>query len=385
MTRVGSGTTIPQSVLRITFLLPGPPSVPVGGYRVIYTYANHLAQRGHHVSIVHAGKLGQFKPHEPTSWKTLRKAYRYWSRIKPAIIPPHVSWHAFHPGVKLIFLPSEPTDRVMPLGDIVVASAWTTAEYLLDYKPNKGERFYLIQHLETWQGQEERVLATWASPFHKTMVSCWLYSEGLKRGLDDSIHIPIAVDHELFHPGTALAPRKPSILGMYHPSAWKGGEDLIATTIRLRELYPAVPILLFGVANRPSELPLSIDYVQNPSQTALANLYRTYAIFIHTSHLEGWALPPAEAMASGCVFVGTDSRGNRDYAVGGVNALVVEPGDIDGLVQNVSRVMENSGLQQRLQEEGVKTLSQFQWAQRTEDLEQYFVRYKLGFVKKETQ
>jgi glycosyltransferase involved in cell wall biosynthesis len=207
------------------------------------------------------------------------------------------------------------------------------------------------------------------------MVSRWLYTEGVKRGLSDMVHIPIAVDHHTFHPGKVLDRRPPSVLGMYNPSAWKGGQDLITAVIRLRELYPSVPILLFGTVSRPAELPQSIDYVQNPFQVALANFYRTYAIFIHTSYREGWALPPAEAMASGCVFVGTDSRGNRDYAVHGMNALLVEPGDVEGLVRNVSCVIDNTELQKDLQEEGVRTMAKFQWEGCTDELEKYFLSH----------
>ncbi|HBQ94218.1 MAG: glycosyl transferase family 1 [Sulfobacillus benefaciens] len=374
--KFGSEGTIANRVLRITFLLPGPPSVPVGGYRVVYTYANRLAQRGHRVNVVHAGKLGQFEPPEPTAWKTLRKAYRYWSRLKPAIFPPRVSWHTFHPRVKLVFLKGEPINRVMPSSDVVVATAWTTAEYLQHYSQDKGERFYLIQHLETWQGKEARALATWQLPFHKIVVSRWLYTQGMERGLDDMIHIPIAVDHEIFHPGNTLGLRNISILGMYNPAPWKGGRDLIAVMGQLRDLYPAVPILLFGVTERPPDLPLSIDYVQNPAQKTLADFYRTYAIFVHTSYLEGWALPPAEAMASGCLFVGTDSRGNRDYAVPEVNSVLVEPGDTEGLVKRVAHVMEDTVLQQRLQEEGLRTLAKFHWENSTDALERYFLRYQ---------
>lgn len=325
--------------------------------------------------VVHAGKLGQFRPPEPSSLKILRKAWRYWSRVKPAIIAPSVSWHSFHSDVKLNFLPGEPVNSAMPPGDVIVATAWTTAEYIRDYMKDKGKPFYLIQHMETWQGQSERALATWDFPFHKIMVSNWLYAEGKKRGLQDLIHIPISVDHRIFHPGPSLLPRSPSILGMYNPAQWKGGPDMIAAVTRLRERYSTVPISLFGVSEKPKALPVSIRYVQNPSQTDLAQLYRTYAVFVHTSYVEGWALPPAEAMASGCVFVGTDSGGNRDYANPNANALLVQPGNIDELVRQVTRVLEDSDLCNRLQNEGFKTLQTFSWSRSTDSLEQYLFEH----------
>ncbi len=327
------------------------------------------------MEIVHAGKLGQFPAPQPSSWRALRNLWRYWLRIKPAIIPPHISWHNFHPQVKLSFLSGEPVNRVMPASDIIVATAWTTAEYVQDYAKEKGEPFYLIQHLETWQGKRERALATWHFPFHKIVVSHWLHTEGTKRGIEDLVHIPIAVDHQLFHPGQSLTRRPLSILGMYHPAPWKGGQDMLAVVTRLNEQYPSLPISLFGTGARPKDLPPSIRYVQNPSQPELAILYRNHAIFVHTSYLEGWALPPAEAMASGCVFVGTDSRGNRDYAIPNVNALLVEPGHTEELFLQISRVIEHEDLRDRLQQEGFNTLQNFTWDDSTDMLEQYFWRY----------
>ena len=37
--------------MRITFILPGYPPVPVGGPRIVYGYANYLAKGGYNVSI----------------------------------------------------------------------------------------------------------------------------------------------------------------------------------------------------------------------------------------------------------------------------------------------------------------------------------------------
>src|SRR5687768_12298160 len=53
-----------SSAMRINFLLPFYPKLPIGGFKVHYEYANRLAERGHSVSVLHPCTV-----EEPTGWK----------------------------------------------------------------------------------------------------------------------------------------------------------------------------------------------------------------------------------------------------------------------------------------------------------------------------
>ena len=57
--------------MKITFLLPGYPA-PIGGYRVVYEYANYLATKGNKISIVHTRTLKQ-NPAPKNLYKLLRR------------------------------------------------------------------------------------------------------------------------------------------------------------------------------------------------------------------------------------------------------------------------------------------------------------------------
>ncbi len=39
--------------MKIVFILPQEGTQPIGGFKVVYEYANHLAKRGHKVHAVH--------------------------------------------------------------------------------------------------------------------------------------------------------------------------------------------------------------------------------------------------------------------------------------------------------------------------------------------
>ncbi len=62
--------------MKITFILPGPGCTPVGGYKVIYEYANRLAKLGNEVTVVHPARL---KIDEPML-RILLKSVRYLQR-----------------------------------------------------------------------------------------------------------------------------------------------------------------------------------------------------------------------------------------------------------------------------------------------------------------
>lgn len=38
--------------MRITFCLPEISTVPTGGYKIIFEYANRLSERGHEITLV---------------------------------------------------------------------------------------------------------------------------------------------------------------------------------------------------------------------------------------------------------------------------------------------------------------------------------------------
>ena len=70
--------------MRISFLLPGHPAIPIGGFRVVYQYANYFAEQNHHVTVIHAGRLRQHPvpriPNNFKSWVVLMKLWKsaYW-------------------------------------------------------------------------------------------------------------------------------------------------------------------------------------------------------------------------------------------------------------------------------------------------------------------
>lgn len=61
-------------------------------------------------------------------------------------------------------------------------------------------------------------------------------------------------------------------------------------------------------------------------------------VFISTSDREGFGLPPAEAMLSGCIVVGFDGLGGREF-MKSMNPFTVDEGDVVGLARTLQHVL----------------------------------------------
>jgi glycosyltransferase involved in cell wall biosynthesis len=355
--------------MRITFILPGYFPTPIGGYRVIYEHADFLAARGHIVTVAFA------RPSVVGAGASLleQAKKRLWASKIRFRNKELVSWHRLHPSISLALVP-EVRDSLVPDGDIVVATGWSTAQPVAALSRTKGLKFYFIQGYETWAGPREEVDATWRLPLRKIVVSKWLQGIGEQMGLNNLRHIPNGIDHRRFQVTTPVDSRSMSILSIFHTSPLKGIPDALAVLKNYHEMHPRVRVSMFGVEARGEDIPDWIQYYQNPSQDGLArDIYNQHAVYLSASLLEGWALPPAEAMACGCAFVGTDSGGCRDYAIHDDTALLSPASDRDGLLRNLVKVTEDAALRSRIQRRGTENIRQFTWEAAGSAMEQYFM------------
>ncbi len=108
-----SGTDAGSPRLRFVILLPGLSHNASGGYKVVYSYANHLASRLHDVTIVHALHLR----HGATRKRSARaKVLRAWgeamqlrNRVDYHVRERHArpTWfHLEQPGSRFSTLPT---------------------------------------------------------------------------------------------------------------------------------------------------------------------------------------------------------------------------------------------------------------------------------------
>jgi glycosyltransferase involved in cell wall biosynthesis len=264
--------------------------------------------------------------------------------------------------------------QYIPDADVVVATAWYTAERVTEYPASKGVPFYLIQSWETWNGPEERVRATWKAPLNKVVIARWLQEKAGSLGVECSC-IPNGLDFDRFGLDVAIEERDPNqVMMLYHPHPVKGTLDGIkALSIAKREV-PELRAVLFGTPPAKIDVPGWVEYRRLPKQEELRACYNRSSIFLSPSCLEGWPLPPAEAMLCGAALVATDIDGHREYAVHDRTALlspVKSPGE---LASNILWLIRNPQFRVTLAKRGNEYIQKFRWASSVDLLEAELVK-----------
>ena len=125
---------------------------------------------------------------------------------------------------------------------------------------------------------------------------------------------------------------------------------------------PDVEIVLFGHAAMPTDAPrFRHEHLGGLQREAVPKLLSTVHVVIDPSLFQGFGLVGLEGMASGAACILTDSGGASEYAVHGVNALVVPPRDSEALAAAIRRLLDDPALRDRLAAAGVETARRFTW------------------------
>ena len=283
--------------MRIAFWMPHLKIA--GGTRITLGYADALARRGHDVSVVVVNP------------QPIRRALANLFRVRPrwqrglcARIVRVASWeHA-------------------PEADVVIADSWQVA-HALAHSGNATCSIELIQHDERlYHGNPEEVAETYRLPLKKIVVASWLKDVLRHDFRQDAALLLNPIDRNLFFPVSVTRdPETIRVMLLDHDYAWKGTAEGIAIVRRLKERYPQLRLVMFGV-RKTATARFADEYHFKPPQEKLREIYSSCDIYLCPSWDEGSGLPSMEAMLCGAALVTCDNGGSRDYATDGETAFV---------------------------------------------------------------
>ena len=344
-------------MIKINFLLPFAGRRPVGGFKVVYEYANRLAESGYDVSVTYPASL-LFG--ERTCKEKIRSLLRYAYYILTKNYKCN-SWFALNAKVKeqMTWCLSE---KFVPKADIFFATAVETSEYLAKYKNISSDaKFYLIQHFEAWFFSEERVKKSYHLPLQKIVIAQWL-EDLVKAEGETCTLIHNGFDFDFFTKIIDFKEKdKYKVTMLYHILKWKGCDDAFEALNLVKAKYPQLTVNIFGFPARPKDLPQWYNYFQTPDKATLNKVYNESAIFISASHGEGFCLTPPEAMMCGCAIACTDIGGFTVVCKDDKTALLSPAHHPDLLAQNIIRLIEDDELRLRIAETANDFIKSFTW------------------------
>lgn len=186
------------------------------------------------------------------------------------------------------------------------------------------------------------------SNLHIVAVSEWLKSDveqSFFKGKDIRV-IHNGVDLEVFHPIEHPETGKQRVLGV--ASQWGPLKGLV-DFYKLRELLPDdYEIILVGLNhNQVAQLPQGIKGIERTeSVEKLVELYSSASVFVNPTYADTFPTTNIEALACGTPVI-TYNTGGSPEAVDAETGIVIEKGNIQGLVEAIKELSNKDTTQLR--------------------------------------
>lgn len=339
--------------MRITFVLS---SIRLSGGVILVTeLANRLASRGHSITLL-------------TPNATIDAEMRSRLRNDVAVVEANVG------------LPTNPTPlslsrlvigliRNSPPCDLIVATHTPTVipVLLISWLKRQSRLWLYMDYPEMFRGRYiEGFLLRYAPRWFSDIAAISRPSaEEVIKQTRSKVHI--------MRPGIGLTHGVGGeIEGRSYPSGCrilyvgddrprKGLQEFVQAVIVVQSNHPNVIAVIVCKNTCDVDQQINCELHFRPDDAELASLYMACDLFVSTSWGEGLGYPALQAMAFGKPVVVTDSGGVRDYAVDGVNALVVPAQRSDAVANAILRLLGDDALRTRLSENAVRTASEYDW------------------------
>ncbi len=347
----------------IAFILPGKDKHPVGGYKVVYEYANRFAADGYETRIIYPHVSAEYKKEYPNPFFRLKMFLGfYYRKIRKQLKA--AEWFPLDRRIKKIYIFKFTDLYVRKFKNYkMIATAIRTAYELNNTRsiPQKN-KYYFIQDFEAWGNfTDKMVYDSYCFPMQKITIAPWLVERIESVGQTAAL-IPNGFDFTYFQLSNPIENRSSTEVAMlYHLDDRKRCCDSMAALDIVKQQIPSLHVTMFGTPIRPDNLPEWYTYYQTPDRETHNMIYNNAAIFVAASKAEGMALPPAESMICGCALVCTEIPGFALYAKNNETALTSPVFDVQKLADNIIILIKNIDLRMRIATSGNNFIKQFTW------------------------
>ncbi len=317
---------------KIVFILPGVGIS--GGVAVVFKHALALMEAGHDVTIVNIG------------------------------VEQKCDW--FPDNSIPIVHGSDERDYLFDNIDLLFATGWSTVEWLERYRAKR--KLYFVQSDERRfvdeYGLKQKIHNEYKTPCEYVTIARWLKAMLKDEFGHEAAYVPNGIDLKALYPGSPLSPKCGPRLRVLIEGPitipFKGMADAHAAIATLD-----CDIWIVSSSGRPPPHWRYNRFFEAVPFTGMREIYASCDIFLKMSRIEGFGLPPLEAMACGCAVVIGRVEGCDEYAKNGYNAIVVDQGNIEAAKCAVQHLINDQALRQKLVTNGFQTARQWTWENAT--------------------
>jgi glycosyltransferase involved in cell wall biosynthesis len=276
--------------------------------------------------------------------------------------------------------------------DMIVSSYYLTAysAILAKLYIPQSQLFYIVQGFEPNYFKHENGRTQWFSyllarlsyrlPLKRSVISNWLANLICANGYKRVPVINNGIDSELFRPITNNSDLLGKvIMTIANKRPNRGFFDFCKAVNLLWETRKDFSVLIIGTDSSVIQgLNVPFQFITPLNDYELIDAYQKSTIYVSCSHEEGFGLTPLEAMSCGTPVVCTDSGGVRDYAVDGVNCLMVLPKKIDHISSALNKLLLDKNLRRVFKRNGRETALKFDWKVIGKQYDIFFQENKLS-------
>ncbi|MDD6224292.1 MAG: glycosyltransferase [bacterium] len=257
------------------------------------------------------------------------------------------------------------TSKIDAKIDMMVASLWTTLEYVRKY-PKVLEKAYLVQNFETdfmKYGDDGKLIAnsTYSHDDIKYItISRWCQN-WLEEKYDRNVsYVRNGINVERFPYVERNFNGKIKILVEGNSDDYyKNVDESFKIVDKLdKEKYE---IHFLSYQGTPKKWYYVDQFMHRIPYDEVAKVYQNADILIKSSILESFSYPPLEMMATGGICVVVPNDGNIEYLKNEDNCLFYERGNIQEAVDKIERIVKDKELRQKLIKNGKETVKNRNW------------------------
>jgi len=273
------------------------------------------------------------------------------------------------------------TPFVVTIHDLILLeqprSAKITTRHPLTYlMKHLGYRFVLSRALQ----RSKKIIAV--STYTKESIQThfpWVPKEKIQviyEGLTPLPTIPVS--------SSSLPLSTPYLLYVGNTYPHKNLETLLHAFVLLQQEHPDLHLVVAGHQNifsdrllaMASQLSLpaeSFTFIPNPTDTELSKLYAHALVYVFPSLIEGFGLPPLEAMQQG-VPVSASSTSCLPEILGDA-ADYFSPMDPEAIAASIKRILQNDSYRQKLIDRGHLRASSYSWLTMAQTLKEGYATW----------
>jgi glycosyltransferase involved in cell wall biosynthesis len=351
---------------KIAFLLGGAARNIRGGFKVLFIYANFLAQQGFAVTIFFPATNSTNRRGDKAA-----RALRYVAgKLNSSLYLPE-SWFHLHPSIETRWIWRCGPELSAQFDVSIIAGHEAGGDVLEEGAGGpraRGKLLYLFQEYEYYMIGGETVRSQIEALIRQ--VDMVVAISPAAREVAAAVRGPRGVHlvsngvefEKYFVSGRRSFGDRKTLGFAFREEDFKRSGDVVAALSRLRSkgLLQGVTCWAYGTRRRPG-LPDWIRYHYRASDSKLRELLNSTAVFVVASLFEGWGLPGAEAMACGAALVTTRNGGCEAYAIHMENALLCAPGNVEELAEAIRRLLQDLELAERIATRGHDSIQTFTW------------------------